>query len=28
MLAFLQNPDKNARTFGTGRKMPNLSSSV
>jgi nitric oxide reductase subunit C len=24
MLAFLQNPDANARTFGTGRKMPNL----
>ncbi len=24
MLNFLQNPDKNARTFGSGRKMPNL----
>jgi len=24
MLAFLMDPEKNARTFGTGRKMPNL----
>ncbi len=24
MLAFLQNPEKNARTFGSNRKMPNL----
>jgi nitric oxide reductase subunit C len=24
MLKFLQNPDKNARTFGSNRKMPNL----
>ncbi len=24
MLTFLMNPEKNARTFGTGRKMPNL----
>lgn len=24
MLAFLQHPENNARTFGTGRKMPNL----
>jgi nitric oxide reductase subunit C len=24
MLAFLQDPEGNARTFGTGRKMPNL----
>lgn len=24
MLAFLQHPDKNARTFGSGRRMPDL----
>jgi len=24
MLAFLQHPEQNARTFGTGRKMPDL----
>lgn len=24
MLTFLQHPENNARTFGTGRKMPNL----
>lgn len=24
MLAFLQNPSENARSFGSGRKMPNL----
>lgn len=24
MLKFLMDPEKNARTFGTGRKMPNL----
>ncbi|WP_404360607.1 c-type cytochrome [Methylotuvimicrobium sp. KM1] len=24
MIQFLMNPEKNARTFGTGRKMPNL----
>jgi nitric oxide reductase subunit C len=24
MLAFLQDPTNNARTFGTGRRMPNL----
>ena len=24
MLAFLQDPESNARTFGTGRRMPNL----
>jgi nitric oxide reductase subunit C len=24
MIEFLKNPDKNPRTFGTGRKMPNL----
>ena len=24
MLAFLTDPEANARTFGTGRRMPNL----